>query len=122
MVTREERLTMCRMRIQGYTLQDIADVFHVSKECVRQHVPSTANYGYNERARRACIYPNLTKWLCDKNYSFTDFAILIDYDVKTVTRWLKGENHPKKDAIDAMLKETGMTYEVLFKEDKKRAN
>lgn len=116
MLTREQRLAMCRMRAEGHTLQDIADAFQVSRECVRQHVPSTSNHAYRMRALKSCIYPNLAKWLYDKKLSFTDFAMLIDYDVKTVTKWLHGENNPKKDAIDAMLKETGMTYEELFKE------
>lgn len=118
MLTMDQRLAMCRMRAEGHTLQDIADKFQVSKECVRQHVPSTGNHKYRLRATKSCIYPNLAKWLYDKKYSFTDFALLIDYDVKTVTKWLHGECNPKKGAIDAMLKETGLTYEELFEETK----
>lgn len=121
-MTTEQKAEMRRLRASGVTLQKIADQFGVTRECVRQNTISIGGTGYHKTAVHSCIYPNLAKWMDDNQCSFTDFAVLIDSNNKSVQRWLTGKNAPSKTVIDRMRAVTGMSYEALFAQEEPHAD
>lgn len=64
------------------------------------------------------IYPNLEHWIWRHCNSATDFARKIDYTYSSFKDFMKGKNGTTKYTIDKILKVTGLTYEVCFKERK----
>ena len=116
-MTKEQKLKMYEMRLDGYTLQEIADEFGVSRQYVDQVIPS------NGRSRKKssydkCIYPNIKNWLMEKRITYTQFADLCGVDVMTMHNGITGKVTMRKTTIDGILKATGMKYEEAFMEDK----
>lgn len=103
-------------RKKGMTYREIADKYGVSFQsvhstCIRQD----GTYRVHIIHKKGCIYPNLRKWLNeDRVRRDAFFKSMKGYPVR---EYMKGERQPKKNAIDLMLKITGMTYEELFKEE-----
>ena len=106
------------MRLEGATLQSIADRFEVSLEWVRQVIPpidgkTWSKYGIRSR----CVYPGICQWLFDNRCTYAKLAELIGAPQASVSRWMNGIYKPNKDIIDKILKVTGLTYEQAFREE-----
>jgi transcriptional regulator with XRE-family HTH domain len=116
-MTKEQKLKMYEMRLDGYTIQEIADEFGVSRQYVVQIVP------FNGRSRKGssydkCIYPNIKNWLIKNRIAYRQFADLCDVNVMTLHNGINGNTTMTKTTIDKILKATGMKYEEAFMEDK----
>lgn len=61
-------------------------------------------------------YPVIEKYIIDHNLSLRKFARRCGIPSSTMCRLLNGETEPSKSTIDKILVETGMSYEVCFKE------
>lgn len=64
------------------------------------------------------IYPALAKYILEYcEGSMNVFADDADLTHSAVSRWLYGTGSPSKEAIDAVLALTGMTYEEAFRRE-----
>ena len=65
----ERILEMAQMRLDGYTFQEIADKFKVSKQRVQQtlSIISGSRGSIKNGIDIKTIYPNLAKWMYDNN-------------------------------------------------------
>ena len=98
-MTIDQKVEAYRMRLEGATLQSIADHFEVSLEWIRQIVPPIEGKTWSlEGMRNRCVYPGIAQWLYEN-------------------RWMNGVHKPNKPTIDKILKVTGMTYEQAFGEE-----
>ena len=118
-----KRKKMQLLREQGLTHRQIAEQFGVSK----QYVAAVCAYYDPTHFRyidEHCVYPNLRKWMNEHKVSRNELIrrMGLTANPKNSNRlsfYMRGENDPRKDYIDRMLKATGMTYEKLFyREDK----
>lgn len=102
-------------RAKGLTLREIADKYEVSYQAVAIAIAKVDPTFYKTISSKGCIYPNLRRWL---NKSLENQHRLFSaLKGKSTRDFLNGTRMPKKDAIDIMLKVTGMTYEELFAEE-----
>lgn len=104
-----------RERKNGMTYRQIAEKHGVSYQSV--HCTCTRQDGTYHTAitPKGCIYPNLRAWL--NNDAGRRDRFFREMKHCTIRDFLKGIRQPKKGTIDKMLELTGMTYEVLFKEE-----
>lgn len=116
MMKREQLIAICIMRIDGYSLQDIADEYNVSK----QHI-SDLLHGIISRGRRNIIYPNLKFWLAqDKNRNKTNFAKEVGVSKTSMMNYLKGRVDFPLNVVRKISDITGLTIEqVIEKETEK---
>ena len=61
-------------------------------------------------------YPVIEKYMIDHNLSLREFARRCGVPSSTMCRLLNGETEPAKGTIDKILMETGLRYEVCFRE------
>ena len=61
-------------------------------------------------------YPVIEKYMIDHNVSLREFARRCGVPSSTMCRLLNGETEPDKGTIDKILMETGLSYEVCFRE------
>lgn len=61
-------------------------------------------------------YPILEQYILQKELSLREFARKCDIQPSTMHRILHGKTDIQKSNIDKILVETGMSYEVCFKE------
>lgn len=61
-------------------------------------------------------YPVIEKYMLDHNLSLREFARRCGIPSSTMCRLLNGETEPVKSTIDKILVETGLSYEVCFRE------
>lgn len=114
-MTNDQKVEAYRMRLEGATLQSIADKFDVSLERVRQIIPPIEGRSWNLYGiQDKCVYPGIAQWLLDNHYTYTKLAELAGVPMATVSRWMNGVHKPNKSAIDKILKATGLTYEQAF--------
>ena len=114
-MTREDKLKVLEMRLDGYSVVEIADNLGFT----RQHINNTLNMivksqGCNQLAK--CIYPGLRNWMLDNNFS----AYKVNSDLKIAKnttcfyKRLVGETKFSIDEIKALIKYTGLSFEELF--------
>lgn len=95
-MTREQKIEAYTMRLDGYTLQEIADKFGVSKQRIHQIIPgSLATRGNLER----CIYPNIKAWLLEKEMSITSLSKLCGTAPGSISHVLFGISWPRKKPL-----------------------
>lgn len=112
-MTNDERVAL---REQGYTLQQIADMAGVTKQAVQQSV--ARRYAFNSKTVSRCVYPNVRDWLIRERLTISGLnrrlgvSVTCAHHTKTM-RFLEGKTF-EKEMVDAVLKESGMTYEEAF--------
>lgn len=117
-MTIDQKVEVYRMRLEGATLQSIADHFEVSLEWIRQIVPPIEGKTWSlEGMRNRCVYPGIAQWLYENRCTYAKLAELIGAPQASVSRWMNGVHKPNKPTIDKILKVTGMTYEQAFGEE-----
>lgn len=105
----------CKMREDGYTLQEIADKLNVSETTISFYVPK----GQHNQARNRIDYykyPNINNWLVENKLPLYKLAKMLDVNVSTVLSYFTGATEFKKPTIDKLLEVTGLTYEEAFAE------
>lgn len=113
-MTIDQKVEMFRLRLEGNTLQEIADRFGITRERVRQILLSAESLRIRTPGLPDCIYPNLAKWLNENRYSCSGFAKKVGVCPSTIYKTLRGNDGLRKETIDKILKETGMSYEKAF--------
>lgn len=113
-MTKEEKILAYSMRLDGASLQKIADQFGVTREYIRQITNGACNRASVRDRVSDCVYPNIRRWLVENKCSYNALAIKCDLYLNSVQLALKGSDGTQKKTIDAILKATGMTYETAF--------
>lgn len=109
-------------RNKGLTYQEIADKYGVTYQAVAQAAGRHTPGRFRVFTKKSCIYSGLRNWLNENKISRAELMRRMHLAVcgKTtdrVSRLLRGDTRPNKDDIDLLIQITGLTYEVLFKED-----
>lgn len=121
-MTIDQKVEAYRMRLEGATIQSIADKFEVSPSWIRKITPPIEGRTWSMYdVRERCVYSGLGQWLFDNRCTYAKLAKLIGVPQASVSRWMSGVHIPNKLTIDKILKVTGMTYEQAFgKEESSR--
>ena len=106
-------------RDKGMTYTEIAKKYGVSHQAVAQACARRGGKRFKPYTSEEVVYPNLRKWLNEKEITRKEFAREIgrlpNATASTqINHWFRGRNYPNKQSIDKILKITGFTYEVLF--------
>lgn len=113
-MTAEEKALLYKLRADGCTLKQCADVFHKSPEHIRQNLPPTGvKY---KKPNESCVYPNISVWMKENRMSYNLLSEKLGFSVSSTWKALAGHSMPGKTFIDCILSLTGMTYEEAFKE------
>lgn len=120
---KERLMDMVKMRLDGYTLNEIAEKYNVSKQCVQQHLSALAG---NQKPRprgidEKIIYPNLAKWIAQERIARYELSHMLDLSINnmvttTINKRLYGEVDFTMTEIKKLLEITGQTFEYLFEE------
>lgn len=108
-----------KMRENGFSLQEIADRFGVSRQRIGILFRKTGRVSKKPTGLDSVVFPNIRKFLSDNRMSIKRFSNFCQSDYNSVLRGIKGYNDMQKHTIDDILRATGMTYEEAFKEDEK---
>lgn len=110
MLTKEQKIEMFSMKLDGKTFQEIAAKFSISTNQVRSILSNRVVTQYK--------YPNLANWLKANNLTQTNLATMTGFVPSQISLLLLGRHDIRKSTIDAILNATGLTYEVAFSEEK----
>lgn len=127
-MTREQKIEMFSMRLDGCTLQEIGNKFGISRERVRKILESTVQKeSQMKKAREKVIYPNIAKWMGKNQISMGDFAGLIGLaespgNQLRLSRKLQGGIGLRIVDIKKILNVTGMTFEEAFHTEQEEAS
>ena len=118
---KEQLREIIQMRVDGFTLQQIADKYGCSKQCISYKLSSIAKRD-NTRPKgidENVIYPNLAKWMIDNRISRHVLAKEIGLsNLQCLTRRLYGELDFSMSEIKKLLEITGQSFDNLFAEKK----
>lgn len=120
---KEQLLETVQMRLDGYTIQQIAEKYGVTKQCIQQKLSVIAN-GYKPRPKgidERIVYPNLAKWISDNRIVKYKLAQMIgssknNASSQNINKKLYGERDFSMSEIKKLLELTGQTFEYLFAE------
>ena len=109
-MTKEEKIDMFAMRVNGCTLQQVADKYGITRERVRQIL-----FAYTApRKEKVYAYPNISHWMEANGVTLSQLADNCKLSYNTVRGYLKGIREPNFIFVQYILKETGMPFEVAF--------
>lgn len=113
----EQQKQALRLRAEDLTFEEIAE----KMGCTRQNVSQLLNESIRDRSyartwrAREVIYPNINKWLIEKNMSLSRFSKECGYATSMPIRnCIIYDRKVNKAVIDAILRVTEMDYEVAF--------
>lgn len=109
-MTREEKIGMFCMRMDGYTLQEIGNKYGITREYVRQIL----DVGKRKDIFQKIVYPGLKQYLVENKMSVRKLSFLIGTQYQTALNTLCGKSKPGMDVINKILQVTGLTYEEAF--------
>lgn len=109
-MTREEKIGMFCMRMDGYTLQEIGNKYGITREYVRQIL----DVGKRKDISQKIVYPGLKQYLVENKMSVRKLSFLIGTQYQTALNTLHGKSKPGMDVINKILQVTGLTYEEAF--------
>lgn len=112
----DDRKKALEMRMEGKSLQEIADHFGVTPPLI-----SALSHKAGLRCRSVyksakVIYPSIAQYLKTNCISVCSFADLCGVSSRMMYTFLSGQVCASKYTIDQILRVTGMTYEEAFSE------
>ena len=113
----EEKIDICAMKLNGYTLQEIGDKYGVSRERIRQILQGICN-PKPRRCHADWLYPNIAKWANESRISNNRLGELLGVTNTAVRNYMIGKRDLPKRVIDKLIEISGMTYEKLFEKPK----
>ena len=114
MLTREQKIEICVMRTDGYTMQEIADKFGMTKENVRLVINGLLDRT-TTNTNNGNMYPAIRRALVRKRISIYELSQTTKICVSTLYRAVSPKGNPSKKVIDAILAAKGLTYEEAFR-------
>lgn len=119
--SKERLLNIVQMRLDGYTIQQIADNYGVTKQCIQEQLSVIAN-GRKERPKgidEKIVFPNLAKWISKNKVikrKLSKTLGMTDKCTQGLNMKLYGERDFSMTEIKKLLEITGHTFEYLFAE------
>ena len=110
-----------RMRAQGYTLREIAEVLGCSRQYVCALTGKQDVRLFRRVSEKVCIYPNMRNWMNENKVNKAELLRRMGFAVahgnhEKLRNILNGKLNPKKTWIDRLIEVTNLPYEVLFAE------
>ena len=114
-MNREDKIEVFKMRLDGFTYQEIAEKYGVSKQYINQMLQNVISEKRN-KALNKIVYPNIANWLKDNEYSsISEFARKTRIQRATLSNKLHGTGKFNSDEIKRILDVTGMKFEECLK-------
>ena len=112
-MTREEKIEAYSMLLDGFTYQEIADRFQVSKQRIGQI------FSMSESRYSKIIYPGIRSWMIENNVTVQELNRRMRPEKRTkgnngLFEKLRGEREITPEEIERLLRVTGLTFEEAF--------
>ncbi len=106
-------------RKKGMKLQEIADKYGVSKQCVSQACCVYGDRKFKEITSQECIYFHLREWMNVNKIKKSALMFRVGLEplsanYEKFNKILTGKSEPKKGLIDKLIRVTGLPYAMLF--------
>ena len=113
-MNREDKIEVFKMRLDGFTYQEIAEKFGVSRQYINRMLQNVISERRNKTVNKI-VYPNIANWLKNNECSISEFAIRVGMERSTLDRKLYGRSKFNSDEIKRILDATGMKFEECLK-------
>ena len=113
-MNRDDKIEVFKMRLDGFSYQEIAEKFGVSKQYINQMLQNVISERRNKAVNKI-VYPNIANWLKGNDCSISEFAIRVGMKRPTLDSKLYGRNKFNSDEIKRILDVTGMKFEECLK-------
>ena len=103
-----------KMRVDGFTYQEIAEKFGVSKQYINKMLKNVIS----ERKLKyinTIVYPNIANWLKRNECSISEFARKTGMKRSTLNDKLHGRRKFNSNELKSILDVTGMKFEECIK-------
>lgn len=117
-MTKQEKVDMFAMRLDGATLQKIGDKYGITKERVRQILEISDS---KRKPKAKWIYPNMGNYMVEHKISLKEFSEKCEIQYWTLSNYMNGKSEPSIGAIKRMLQFTGMSFEEAFQTKEEQA-
>lgn len=122
-MTTEQKLKAVEMRLNGATLEEVANEFGCSKQNIQQEFKKIYESLTSNKCQKISrvIYKGIANWLLDNGKSVSSLAAMVydNYSPRKGTWFfekMRGERVLNIQEIKKILEVTGMTFEECFEE------
>lgn len=116
-MTKEQKIEMYAMYLDGCTYQEIGDKFGISRQRVHQLLcePLAKVKGKSRQLSETCIYDGLSRFIKANSASCAEIANIIQRSMTNTYQKIVGKKQFTISEIYKILEYTSMTFEECFK-------
>lgn len=101
-LTNEEKLEICKLRISGSSIQEIAEAMGVSRQCIYGVFNSFS--GRENVSCKIVIYSEIKEWMLNTGCGINELCEIIGFeDKKMMKRILEGQKRMSDELIERLL-------------------
>ena len=115
-MTNEQKLDIVRMRIEGYTLQEIADKHECTKQNICETLCRICDTKRDTLRYKRWIFPNIAKWLVENKKTLLWISDILDINYGTLSAWMTGKSRICCDDMKRIADLLGMSLSEAFEE------
>lgn len=121
-MTKEQKVKMYSMYLDGCTYQEIGDKFGVSRQYVYQLLSEslTNKRGRPTKLSELCVYEGLSRFIKDNSVGCDEIVRIIQRSITNTHQKITDERQFNISEIYKILQHTGMTFEECFKLKERR--
>lgn len=109
----EKTMDVVRMRLEGKSLQQIADKYGCSRQNIELAL-KRISAPKESKGLKACAYAGLRAWLHANNCTMRKLSMDLGIHYGTMLNYLHGQRAMKIGTINAILDYTGLSFEQCF--------
>lgn len=113
-MTREEKIEIFTMRLDGEELESIAKKKGVSKQRIHAMLNSTIN---SKKSKPRSTYPVLNEWMFSNNVRPAGISRMLKLSPSTTSNKLNGVSQLKLNEISRLVEITGIEASKLFSKE-----
>ena len=119
-MTNKDRADAYLMRLEGASLQEVADRFGVSKQCISQMLPTQERSYQKPRDVKMCVYPAIREFMDRNRCTYSRLAAMTGIGKNKLRRGLIGETEMTMSTINKILDVIEIPYEDAFRKEAKK--
>ena len=114
-MTREEKIRICIMLVDGHSFREIGDEMGYSHETIRSAAREIMS-GMKQKCQ--CVFPRINQYMKETGRKPVELADKMCYTAATVYTYFSGRAAPSPAFRESLEKVTGIPQEELFEKRK----
>lgn len=113
MENKDRLMQIFKLRAEGKTYQEIGRIMNLPKQRVYQILSRALRFD-SMKQRTRWIYPNIKRYIYEKELSLEEFSKMVGFSYVSVNNYLLGKRKLSLEFVKNVIKLTGLSFEEVI--------